>query len=155
MHMKKIYLSIFICCFIFTVTLNAVAAPIRPVGPVDVSGTIRELKWVPEEKVKGVPGMSGSLGHDRTRFAHFLVTLTDYDGVNAETARRMTEYLDSTAYKGERQKDRPSFVLLQINHNDKNYLRKGMKIRVIGYEVRGDEGGTWTYYDRVEITNHK
>lgn len=150
-HMEKRYLSTLICCFLFAITLNALAAPIRPIGPVDVSGTISEIKWVPEEKVRGVQGMSGSLGHDRTRSAHFLVTLTDYDGVNAETARRMTGYLNRTAFKGEKQQDKPSFILLKINHNDKNYLRKGMKIRVIGYEVRGDEGGTWTYHDKVEI----
>jgi hypothetical protein len=127
------------------------AAPIRPIGPIDVSGKISQIKWFPEEKVKGIPGMSGSAGHDRIRLAHFLVTLTDYDGVNAETARTMTRYLDWTALKGEKQRDKPSFILLKINHNDKAYLRQGMKIRVIGYEVRGDEGGTWTYYDKVEI----
>ena len=153
--MQKSCLSILIFCFLFNITLNAMAAPIRPIGPVDVSGTISEIKWVPEEKVRGIPGMSGSLGHDRTRFAHFLVTLTDYDGVNAETARRMTGYLDRTSFKGGDQGDKPSFILLKINHNDKNYLKKGMRMRVIGYKVRGDEGGTWTYYDKLEIPASK
>jgi len=149
--MKEGCLSILTCCFLCIITFNAMAAPIRPIGPVDVSGTVSELQWVPEEKLKGIPGMSGSAGHDRVIPEHFLVTLIDYDGVTAETARMMTWYLDWTALKGEEQKSKPSFILLRINYSDRNYLKKGRKIKVSGYTVRGDEGGTWTSYRTIDI----
>lgn len=45
----------------------------------------------------------------------------------------------------------PPFIILQIAHSDRNHLKKGMKIRVSGYTVRGDEGGTWTSYKKIEI----
>lgn len=151
MYIKEGSLSISIYFFLFFVTMNATAAPIRPIGPVDVTGTVSEIKWVPEKKVKGIPRMSGSAGVDRIIPAYFLVTLTDHDGVNTETAIMMTRYLDWAALKGEEHKDKLSFILLKINCSDKNYLRKGMKIRVIGYAVRGDEGGTWTSYKTLEI----
>ena len=154
--MGKIFqISITVCCFLLFLTINALSAPIRPVGPVDVRGTVSEIKWVPEEKLKGIPGMSGSAGHDRVIPEHFLVTLIDYDGVTAETARMMTRYLDWTALKGEEQKDKPSFILLRINYSDRNYLKKDRKIKVRGYTVRGDEGGTWTSYGAVDILSRE
>lgn len=146
---KRISLSIFAIFYLFILSVDSGAAPIRPVGPLDVAGTISEIKWVPEVRVKGKPGMSGSAGHDRVRPAHFSVTLRDYEGVDTQTAIIMTRYLDWNAFKNKEQEGKPSFILLQINHNDKNYLKKGMKIRVTGYTVRGDEGGTWTDYDKV------
>ena len=140
-----------ICFFLMVMVMNTSASPIRPVGPIDVTGRVSEITWVPEQKIKGRPGMSGSLGHDRINPAHFLVHLTDYDGVTVETAVMMTRYLDQAAFKSKGPKDRPSFILLKINHKDQNYLKKGLKIRVVGYTVRGDEGGTWTSYKAVEI----
>ena len=136
------------------IIINTLAAPIRPVGPVDVTGRVSEITWVPEQKVKGRPGMSGSLGHDRINPSHLLVTLIDYEGVNSEIAVTMTRYINWTALKGHEPQNRPSFILLKIYHTDKNFLKKGMKIRVVGYTVRGDEGGTWTSYTRVEILDH-
>jgi hypothetical protein len=152
--MTRKSLSIFAIFYLFLLTGDTGAAPIRPVGPVDVTGTISGIEWYPETSVKGKPGMSGSAGHDRIRPAHFLLTLTDYDGVNAETALRMTRYLDWKAFSGREQKGKSSFILLKINHNDKNYLRKGMKIRVTGYTVRGNEVGTCTYYAGVYDMDH-
>jgi hypothetical protein len=149
--MTKKCLSIALGICLFMLAVNPEAAPVRPLGPVDVIGTISVIEWVPETSVKGKPGMSGSLGHDRTRPAHFLLTLTHYDGVDAETARRMTRYLDFAAFENTGQKSNPPFILLKINHNDRNYLRKGMRIRVTGYTVRGDEGGTWTHYAGIEV----
>jgi len=52
MYIKEGSLSISIYFFLFFVTINAMAAPIRPIGPVDVTGTVSEIKWVPEKKVK-------------------------------------------------------------------------------------------------------
>lgn len=141
-------------CFLLVMAVTATAAPFRSLGPVDVTGLISEIIWIPEQKIKGQTGMSGSAGHDRLNPAHFLVTLSNYVGVTSETAVMMTRYLNWTAVKGHDPLYRPSFILIQINPSDKNALKKGLKIRVTGYEVRGDEGGTWTSYKSVEILNH-
>jgi hypothetical protein len=45
----------------------------------------------------------------------------------------------------------PPFIILKLDHKDKSYLKKGMKIRVKGYKVRGDEGGTWTSNSGVSV----
>jgi hypothetical protein len=151
--MKEYFLSLFVCVVIFSAVCDALPASVRPLGPVDVSGTASEVRWVPEKKLKGIPGMSGSAGMDRTVEAHFLVTLTDFEGVDSKTATAMTRYLDRSAMRDHRGEQKPSFILLKINHNDKDYLRKGMNIKVSGYTVRGDEGGTWSYYRKVDILN--
>jgi hypothetical protein len=46
---------------------------------------------------------------------------------------------------------KPSFILLKINHSEKSYLKKGMTIKVVGYTVRGEEGGKWTNFKTIEI----
>ncbi len=51
---------------------EASAVPMNPPGPVDVSGTIMELKWVPAKWIEGIPGMSGSAAVDRIIPAHYL-----------------------------------------------------------------------------------
>jgi hypothetical protein len=146
--------SILTCCYLIVMAINTFAAPIRPVGPVDVTGLISEITWIPEQKVKGQAWMSGSAGQDRIWPAHFLLTLINYNGVPAETAGMMTRYINWVALKNEDPKEKPSFILLKINHSKKNYLKKGMKIKVVGYTVRGDEGGTWTNFTTVEILDY-
>jgi hypothetical protein len=140
-----------VIAWIMAAVLTATAAPIRPVGPVDIIGLVREAAWVPEQKIKGRPGMSGSAGKDRINPAHFLVTLIDYQGVGPETALLMTRYLDWNALKDLNLPQKPPFILLKINSNDRKQLRPGMKIQVKGYTVRGDEGGTWTGFDSLQI----
>ena len=127
------------------------AAPIRPIGPVDVTGAISEIQWVPEKTVKGIPRMSGSAAKARVVSPHFLVRLVDYEGVSAEAAVIMTRYLDWSAYQNQDIKGRPPFILLKIDYRDPNYLKKGMRIRISGYKVAGDEGGTWTSFTGIEI----
>jgi hypothetical protein len=147
--------SVATCCFLIVMGINAFAAPIRPVGPVDVTGLVSEITWIPEQKVKGQSRMPGSAGHDRIWPAHFLVTLISYSGVPAETAVIMTRYVNRAALKNEDPNEKPSFILLKINHSEKNYLKKGIKIKVVGYTVRGDEGGTWTDFTTVEILDYQ
>lgn len=60
------FLLVFISC-------SALAAPIIPVGPINICGTVNEVKWMPEEMVKGIPGMSGTAGKDRVVPGHFLI----------------------------------------------------------------------------------
>jgi hypothetical protein len=136
---------------LIAMAIHTFAAPIRPVGPVDVTGLVSEITWIPEQKVKGQARMSGSAGHDRIWPAHFLITLINYSGVPAETAVTMTRYINWEAFKSDGLKEKPSFILLKINYSEKNYLKKGMKIKVVGYTVKGDEGGTWTNFTTVEI----
>ena len=126
-----------ICCrlflvvlIIFVITSQGIGAPIRPFGPVDVAGVIGDLHWYPEKKEKAIRGMSGSAGVDRTMPAHFLLTLRVVEGVDSQTAVAMTRYFDSLAFKSEEKNFMPTFVVLKINHSDKNYLKKGMKIKV-------------------------
>jgi len=148
--MKK-YLLLGAIVFLFCAVKYGVAVPIRPLGPVDISGTVTGLNWIPEKRIKAVPGMSGSAGRDRTIPAHFIVRLEDFDGVDRQTAMTMTRYLDRTVRNDQEKDCRPLFVLLKINHTDKNYLKKGMRIKVSGYTIRGDEGGTWTHFLRIDI----
>lgn len=109
--MGKIFqISITVCCFLLFLTINALSAPIRPVGPVDVRGTVSEIKWVPEEKLKGIPGMSGSAGHDRVIPAHFLVTLIDYDGVTAADYPPPERFIKTWGKEKRVLSLRPSFV---------------------------------------------
>jgi hypothetical protein len=148
--MKRVFLWVPVCLFLCIVTRHSDGAPLKPLGPIDITGTVSEIKWLPEEKVKGMPGFAGTLGHNRVVPAHFLIKLTAFEGVDSETAVSMTKYLDWNALKDEKDKERPPFILLWINYND-YYLTSGMKIRVSGYEIKGDEGGTWTSYKELEI----
>jgi hypothetical protein len=122
------------------------AAPIPRLGPSDIGGTVAQAKWVPEAVRKGIRGMSGSAGHDRVVAAHFLVTLRDYDGVTTSTARSMSHSLGAQP-----KEDDDSTIRLKLNHDRPGYLKEGMKIRVRGYKVAGDEGGTWTSYEAIRI----
>lgn len=149
--MKKYYLSFLVTFLILFSVCHGIAVPVRPLGPVDISGTVSELNWVPEKKIKAVRGISGSAGKDRTFPAHFLVTLEDFEGVDRQTATTMTRYLDGSALKDQEKCCRPSFILIKINHTDKSYLKKGMRIKVSGYTVRGDEGGTGTYFTGIDV----
>jgi len=127
------------------------AAPLPPFPPVDVSGTVAEADWFPVRHVQGVAGMSGSAGHDRAFPAHYIVRLTAYSGVSATTAREMTRLIDWQALDESFETTRPPFILLQIDHPDRTFLRSGMRIRVNGYSIAGDEGGTWTTVNQVDI----
>jgi hypothetical protein len=131
--------------------LPAFSAPIRPVGPTDITGTISEVRWVPEKTVKGVPRMSGSAARDRVVSPHFLIRLVDFEGVSPEAAVTLTRYLDWSAYQNRDLKDRPPYILLKIDTSDRDYLKEGVRIKVSGYKVAGDEGGTWTSFTRIEI----
>jgi hypothetical protein len=151
MLMKKLIAFLMLAGVVILSGVATFAAPIRPVGPVDITGTISEVEWFPEETVKGIPRMSGSAAKDRVIFPHFLIRLVDYKGVPAEAAVTMTRYLEWPAIQNQDIKGRPPFILLKIDCSDRTYLKKGMRIRVLGYTVAGDEGGTWTSFTGIEI----
>jgi hypothetical protein len=133
------------------VAVDCLAAPLPPFAPVKVAGRIKELSWVAEKQSPAMPGMSGSAGQNRTFPAHFTLKLVDFNGVSAVTAQQMTRYIDWHALKELPENAMPPFILLRIDHADKNLLKKGMTVRVDGYTVQGDEGGTWTSYSRLEV----
>ena len=149
--MNKTTLLFLMGGFVLFGGLSAFSAPIRPIGPADIIGTISEVRWVPERTVKGVPRMSGSAGRDRVVSPHFLVRLVDFEGVSSEESFTMTRYLDSSAYPDQDIKDRPPFILLEIDSSNQEYLIKGLRIKVRGYKVAGDEGGTSTSFTGIEI----
>lgn len=123
------------------------AAPTRRLPPADISGTIAELNWVPEKKAAGKPGFSGTLGQDRVFPAHFVVTLVNYDGVTSATAKQLSGLLGDR--KGRVQG--PENLALMLPHEDKESLKTGMRIRVKQYRISGDEGGTWSHCEKIEI----
>jgi len=148
---RRLAVRLVAVAFVVLVALNASAAPIPRLGPVDVTGTIVEAQWTPEQNIKGIPGMSGTLGIDRVVHAHFVVALEQYEGVDPKTARRMTGYLDPSAPRELDSSEAPKRILLQLNHEDRDFLKRGMRITVTGYKIAGDEGGTWTSFTEIKI----
>ena len=49
---------------------------------------------------------------------------------------------------------KPAVLFLQIDSENKKLFKPGMKIKVTGYTVRGDEGGTWTNYEKLQTPLH-
>jgi hypothetical protein len=143
-------LAIAVCAFMFSCS-DLLSAPIPQAGPFDITGTISEATWFPPDVKKGRPGFSGSLGHDRRFPAHFVVKLVDYSGVPARDAIRITRYVRYDAYGDRKPSGMPRFIILKLDSDNRSHLRKGMKIRVSGYTVRGDEGGTWTRNSGIKV----
>lgn len=135
-----------VCFVVFAALLLhagfCLAAPMPPTPTVTVVGTVVEAKWTPEETKKGRPGMSGSLGRDRTFPARFAARLKDAE----------VEIVKST---GNQRFDGPSGKVdsyrLIINSNDKDLLKPGMRIKVANYRIWGDEGFVGSKHDNVEI----
>ncbi len=125
----------------FLMVFQVHAAPMPPVGPVTIEGTIQEIRWYPEKLVKGTPGMSGSAGKDRTFPARYVIRLTDVV---------LREPFQGNAAKFER----TGGATVMLNHKaDDQFLKKGMRIILFNYRESGDEGGTWTSFDRLEVVN--
>lgn len=132
-------------------TTAVTAVPIPTIGPLNLEGRIAQVTWRPEQKMAGRPGLSGSLGRDRKDPAHFLITLIHYRGVEATTAWAMSRYLQQDLPVSPEHSGAPAFILLKIYQKDSRLLKAGMYIRLRGYLIRGDEGGTWTSYQSLEI----
>ena len=127
------------------------AAPLPPLGEVDLTGTIAALKWVPEQKLKGKPGMSGSLGRDRTLPAHFEITLRPYSGPTAQQAWMMNGFMGVRSTGAEDRSQMPASLIIWISSEDPHQFKPGQRLRIRAYTVRGDEGGTWTSHAGVEV----
>lgn len=147
--MSRIAFIPVVCLAVWCANVNA--APLPPEKPATISGTIVSADWTPATPRKARPGFSGSLGVDVVVPAHFRVVLKDYDGVSSTTAKRISFYVTEHAAEDSAQ----SRVALQLNHKDREFLQPGMRIRVRNYHIAGDEGGTWTKYDKIEILASK
>lgn len=127
---------------------TAEAAPIQPLGPLDICGAVVMQDWQPERFVRGKPGFSGSLGRDRTFPARFRVVLQNYRGIDAAAAARINGYLSMKP--DERGTGAPRVVLL-VPHADARFLDGAVSLCVEGYHIGGDEGGTWTRYRTLSV----
>jgi hypothetical protein len=131
------------------------AAPTPIAGPVDIEGTIAEVQWLPEKEVKGTPRVSGSAGTDRVIPARFMVSLTNYTGLDADTVEKMKTFYQWSIPKHSDRPGMPELIVLRLAHPDKNFLKAGMRIRVKGYKIAGDEGGDYPSYEKLQILSGK
>lgn len=130
----------------------AFAAPLPPMNPVTIEGSISQAQWSPDTKVKGRPGFSGSLGVDRTVPAHFRIKLVDFSGLDKAVAWRINGIMsDPSSNPNADRRQPPPHLILQLNDKDPQALKPGMRIRVREYVVNGDEGGTWTRFTKLEV----
>lgn len=130
---------------------SARGAPLPPMQPVTVEGVIERLQWSPETKVAGHPGFSGSLSRDRVVPAHFRVAIVEYRGIEAEEAWRLNGIMSDPSVSSANRDRPPRHIILQLNHDDPHALVPGTRIRVQGYVVAGDEGGTWTRFQALDV----
>jgi hypothetical protein len=101
-------------------------------------------------RAKAIPGLSGTLGIDRTFPARYGLEITDYQGLTAADVWNLVD-----AFGGVRPAEAgdklPERLVISITHKDPQAIKPGMRIRIVGYRVMGDEGGTWTEHKQLEI----
>ena len=121
---------------------SSYAAPMPPVATMTIEGSIMKISWHPDKFIKGIPGMSGSMGVDRTISAHYEVTLIDTKVTpngNGDVPFRSGEPIN-----------------IKLNHpKDDKFLIQNMKVRIIDFRMTGDEGGNWTSFKKIEILGEK
>jgi len=107
-------------------------------APMTIEGTVQKISWRPDKFVKGLRGMSGSAGIDRTIPAHYWVALTDTKVTSGEGGPTPFRSGDT--------------IRIKLNHaKDDGFLKQGARIRIIGFRMRGDEGGVHTSFKKIEI----
>ena len=126
---------------------EASAVPMIPLGPVDASGTIVDLKWVPARRIKGIPGMSGSAGVDRIIPAHFLAALRPYAGPDAQLARLLNHRVGAGDLNPADFDQAPATLVVWVLGVRPNQLKVGMRILLPSYTLFGDEGGIGVSHD--------
>ncbi len=128
---------------LFTISLSlpspASAAPIPRTGPLTIEGTVEDVRWSPEAVYKGKPGMYGTLGQERTFPARYQVVLK-----NIST-------LEGNEYGLSVDRESGKAMLLLSHPSDDQFITKGMRIVVTGYEAWGDEGGDWSKHISVKV----
>lgn len=125
-------------------------APLPTFDPVNVCGELVLHRWVPERFVRGRPGFTGSLGHDRTFPASHRVVLRNYQGIDTAMASRINQLLSITAV--ERGAGAEARVVLLLPHANPHLLDHAASICVEAFQISGDEGGTWTRFRTLTLT---
>lgn len=125
-------------------------APLPAFDPVNVCGDLVSHRWVPERFVRGRPGYSGSLGHDRTFPASHRVVLRNYQGIDTAMASRINQLLSITS--AESGAGAEARVVLLLPHADPRHLDHAASICVEAFQISGDEGGTWTRFRTLTLT---
>ena len=127
--------------FLFLEITSSFAGPIKPLGPLNIEGTIIKISWHHGEFRKGIPGLSGSAGQDRTIPAHYRL------GIEG-TWKNSGEGAPPTVHKGS--------IDVRIDHPENDsFLIENMSVRIIGYRETGDEGGIRSSFEKIEILENK
>jgi len=140
--------GILVGLFGFSSSMPIHAAPTPPVGPMTIRGSIEEIAWHPDRFVNAYTIIrngkrlhpSGSLGHDRTFPANYAILLVQTTVQNEKGANPAYSFAGGT----------PLRIFINHTKND-GFLKKGMRIAVYGYTVRGDEGGNWYAYRKISL----
>ena len=126
------------------------AAPLPPLPAIDVCGAIESYRWSAQVVLSAKPGFSGSLGHRRVFPPRFELVLKDYDGVDPALAARINGLMGYRAESG----SAPRLELLIAS--PRPHMLDGVpRLCVLGYSLRGDEGGTWTSYRRLSLDTNQ
>ncbi|MFO1056886.1 MAG: hypothetical protein U1E53_07960 [Dongiaceae bacterium] len=123
------------------------AAPLPPFAPVDICGEIRSYAWSPPASVAAIPGASGTLGKERHFPARFRIELGGYTGIEDATAVLINRLLG----RPEDGAPRPARLLLLLPADDPALLAGARSLCVRGFRIWGDEGGTWTGYEALDL----
>lgn len=128
----------------------AKGAPLPAFEPVDLCGSAGVVTWLDPLYLPAVPGMSGSAGHGRKWPGRFVILLHKTSGISAAQVAQINGLLssapDAAALSGV-----PGDLILVLPHRDRGALTAGVRLCVYGFDISGDEGGTWTDYDCLEI----
>jgi hypothetical protein len=119
---------------------TALAAPLPPIPVSDPCGRVVEASFVPDAFIRGQPGMSGTLGVDRTVPAHFRIVIEPVSGITPEVAARLN---DAVLFRGGTP---PTRVALLLGSTDPQLFADVRTVCVRGYQLQGDEGSTWTHF---------
>ncbi len=122
---------------------SATAAPIPRTGPLTIEGTVEDIRWTPEAVHEAMPGMSGTLAQRRTFPARYQVVLKNIS------------ILETGDYGLSVDRESGKAMLLLNHPSDDQFIKKGMRILVTGYEEGGDEGGNWSKHISVKVINDK
>jgi hypothetical protein len=125
----------------------APAAPLSLMEPVSFCGTVVDSIWVAARDLPGLPGASGSLGHDRTVPAQMRLVLQDVSGIDADTAARISFLV------GIAPDETGVVVLLESQYP---LLRiTAARVCIKDYTISGDEGITLTHHaDLTVLRSH-
>ena len=127
------------------VASTASAAPLPPVPPLDICGTVAQTLWLPPHTEPAIKGMSGSAGIERYWPGRLAVVL-DNPCTDDPEARAMATMFLRGSVGGLDHDLGPDQAVLLLPEVAPEALTLGRTLCVSGFQVSGDEGGTWTRF---------